>query len=372
MNLMTVKNGAGTLINAGKLYVKDHAPQILMGVAIGSEIGAIGTSCYAMTKMEGIIDAHKADMDDLKLAKEAKTISEKEYQEESFKIYANTGLNVAKYWALPVALTGLSITSGLAAYNKINKKYVGAMASLATLSDKFKLYRGNVIEDVGPERDRVYLNNGILKAKALRIKNGNTNNGTEEKYTDKEIKKATEEVYKETLKQGYKFQMENNPYEFEWSIDTVLPTYFNEHMHIYNVQFVHNYQTQYWNNRLITDGVVTLNQVLKGLGLQVYMSAEFDDIGWCLKEYDERCDGFIDFGFDKSEVKSPERQMWLEPTPDIEQMFKTNPDTDRVMLVMNCCDIREAKKRLYGQYFGKNGKINFIKAYNKSSEFENV
>ena len=370
---MEVRAGAGTFLNASKLYLKDHAPQILMGVAIGSEIGAIGTACYAMTKMDDILDTHKIKMNDLHDMHELKVVSDKEFQEETTKVYISTGLTVAKYWALPVVLTGLSITSGLAAYNKINKKYVGAMSSLALVTEKFGLYRDNVREDVGPERDKIYLNNGILKAKLARLQSGNSKSGVEEKYTDKEInaamiaddpKRALEENTKSPI-----FAITANPYEFEWSRDTVEPTYFNEHHHIYNVQFIHNYQTQYWNNRLITDGVITLNQVLKGLGLRIYMSAEFDDIGWCLKEYDDRCDGFIDFGFDKDELRTPERQMWLEPTTDIEQMFKMNPDTDRVMLVMNCCDIREAKKKLYGKYFGKDGKMNFIKAYNRAGEF---
>ena len=55
--------------------------------------------------------------------------------------------------------------------------------------------------------------------------------------------------------------------------------------------------------------------------------------------------------------------MWKEPTPYIDEMFRKNPDTDRVMLVMNCCDIREAKKAAYGDYFGKDGKLNLLTAY---------
>lgn len=357
MNLMMIKEGLTGAYNISKLYVKDHAPQILMGVAIGSELGAIGTSCYAMTKMTDILDNHKMKMDEAKALLENNDISNDEYQEAATKIYVDTGIATAKVWALPVMLTGLSITAGLAAYGVINKKYVGAMASLATVTDKFKNYRYNVIEDVGRERDKIYLDNGICKAKVLRLKKKNTHNGTEEPYTDKEINEAmgTDTPDKKLMDI---FVPTNNPYAFEWSRDTVIREKFNEHSHLYNVQYVTAYQIAYWNNRLQTDGVVTLNQVLKGLGLIYDMSAEFDDIGWCKKKYDERCDGFIDFGFDKSTSINPSREMWRDiSNPEMEAEYKANPDADRVILVMNCCDIREAKKKLYGEFFGKGGKL---------------
>lgn len=370
MNLMTLKNGASAVFNVSKMFVKDHAPQILIGVAIGSEVGAIVSSCYAMTKMPDIIDAHKEAADSARFALKNGDISKEEYQRAITKVYINTGVDSVKYWALPVALTGVSITSGLAAYNKINKKYVGAMASLATISDKFRTYRDNVVEDAGIERDKIYLNNGILKAKALRLHNGNTKNGTEQQYTDKEINKAMcagnpEEILEKSATNDVAkaYMCSNNPYEFEWSRDTVDGDIFNEHSHNYNVNYVIGYRLQYWNDRLQVNGIVTLNEVLRSIGLTCYMSSEFDDIGWCKKKYDERCDGFIDFGFDKEEVVTPERQMWKEPTPYIDEMFRKNPDTDRVMLVMNCCDIREAKKQAYGDYFGKDGKLNLLTAY---------
>ena len=357
MNLMTIKSTVGGLYSAGKFYVKDHAPQILMGIAIGSEVAAIGTSCYAMTKMPDIFDEHKARTEDLKARLAAKEIKQDKYNEELTKTYISTGVNTVKYWALPVALTGLSITSGLAAYNKINKKYVGAMASLTTMTEKFRSYRANVVEDVGKERDKMYLNNDILKAKAVRLLKGDNKNGEEKAYTEKEIEEAREANANGSLKSGRSLIPSNNPYEFEYSKDTVNPYYFNENSHLYNVQFVCNQQPFYWNNRLITEGIITLNQVLKSFGLDCYMSAEFDDIGWCKPEYDDRCDGFVDFGFEKEEVFTPARRMWKDPTPEMELMFKQNPDTDRVMLVMNCCDIRAAKKRMYGEYFGKGGKL---------------
>ncbi len=361
MNLTALKLGAKGVLSVTTHCIKDNSPKILMWVAGISELGAIGTSCYAMYKMDDILDEHKRKMDELKEMLELDKLTKDEYKKQSTKVYFDTGVKTARNWAIPVALTGVSITSALSAYKLIDKKYIAAMGSLATLTDKFGEYRSNVIEDVGPERDRVYLNNGILKAKAIRLSKNNLKSGVEQKYTDKEIDEASKVTYKEMIKGGYRLLPSNYPYEFEWSKDTVNPSYFNENSHLYNVQFVANYQVQYWNNRLIAEGIVTLNDVLKSLGLHSYMSSEFDDIGWCKSQYDERCEGFISFGFDKNETLTPERQMWLEPTPDIEQLYKQSPDSDRVMLVMNCCDIREAKKRFYGQYFGKGGKLEAIK-----------
>ena len=358
MNLMTLKNGACSFFNVSKMFVKDHTPQILIGVAIGSEVGAIVSSCYAMTKMPDVLDEHKERIEELK--KRSKTegfATDMEYKKELTRVYLHTGCSMAKYWGPPAALTGLSITSGLAAYGIVNKKYVGAMASLTTMTEKFKSYRSNVIEDVGMERDKMYLNNDILKAKAIRILNKDTSSGEEKPYTKEEIEEARKIGAESSLKAGTKLIPTNHPYTFEWSIDTVNPNFFNENSHLYNVQFICNYMIAYWNNRLASEGVIELNPVLKSLGLDIDMSSEFDDIGWCDPKYDERCDGFIDFGFDKDGSLNSERQMWKNPTPELELMFKQNPDTDRVMLVMNCCDIREAKKKLYGNWFGKGGKL---------------
>lgn len=366
MNLSVIKSGA----KITEMYVKDHMPQILMTTGFISEGAAIVSSCYAMTKMEAILDNHKKKADELRLMSEEGSISKEDLKKEQTKLYFETGKETAKYWIVPVGCTTVSVLSFLGAYNKINKKYIGTAAALTALSDKFVSYRENVKEDVGEDRDKIYMNNGILRAKSLRLKNGNKKDGTQKKYTDDEINKACdpEEVYKN----NEQVCITNYPYQFEWSRDTVHPDYFNEHSHLYNVQFIHNYMTSYWNNRLQSEGIVRLNDVLKKIGLFCMMSDEFDDIGWCKTQYDDRCDGFVDFGFDKNEVLTPERQMWLDPTPDIEQMFKKNPDSDRVMLVFNCCDIREAKKRIYGDYFGKDGKINFLKAYKNAGDFENL
>lgn len=351
MNLATIKAGA----NVVKMYAKDHEPQILMTLGFISQGGALVTSCYAMTKMEGIMDEHKRVSDELKAMLEDGTLSKKDFQKEQTNLYLETTKRAAKYWVVPVGCEVLSVCSFLGAYNKVNKKAMGYAAAFTALSDRFISYRENVKEDVGEERDKIYMNNGILRAKSLRLKNGVKKDGTQKKYTDAEINEACDP--EKTYKEGIKFSVSNNPYEFEWSRDTVHPDYFNEHSHLYNVQFLHHYQTAYWNNRLQSEGIVRLNDVFKKLGMFSSMSDEFDDIGWCKKQYDERCDGFIDFGFDKTEALTPERQMWLDPTPEIEELFKKSPDSDRVMLVFNCCDIRLAKKRLYGEYFGKGGKL---------------
>lgn len=351
MNLSMIKTGA----NVAKMYVKDHSPQILMATGFISQGVALASSCYAMTKMEDIMDDHKRLSDELKSLYSDGTISKSDLQKEQTRLYFETTKRAAKYWILPVGSEVVSVCSFLGAYNKINKKAIGYATMLTALSDRFMSYRDNVKEDVGEERDKIYMNNGILRAKSLRLKNGIKKDGTQKKYTDDEINKACdpEEVYKT----NNQVRISNNPYEFEWSRDTVHPDYFNEHSHLYNVQFVHHYQTAYWNNRLQSEGIVRLNDVFKKLGMFSSMSDEFDDIGWCKPQYDDRCDGFIDFGFDKTESLTPERQMWLDPTPEIEELFKKSPDSDRVMLVFNCCDIRLAKKRLYGEYFGKGGKL---------------
>lgn len=364
MNLITIRNGISAAYNVSKMYLKDHAPQILLGVAIGSEIGAIGTSCYAMTKMDDILEKHKNRVDEAKKLLESKVIDDEKYQEMITKTYIDTGLNSAKYWSLPVALTALSITAGLSAYGIVNKKYVGAMAGLADVTNKFRCYRDNVVEDVGPERDEIYLNDGIYKAKLARLGSGNEKNGQEEPYTDDEINKAMysdnpEKLF--TVKKEEALRLCNHPYCFEYSIDTVRPGSFNEHDHMYNVYYLTNYLVSYWNAELVKRGVIPLNDVLDSIGLDIYKSAEFYDIGWCLKKYDARCDGFIDFGFDKDSVANTERKMWKEPTAELRALFNSNPDAARVMLVMNCCDIRLAKKRLYGEYFGPNGKMSVLK-----------
>ena len=130
-------------------------------------------------------------------------------------------------------------------------------------------------------------------------------------------------------------------YEFEWSMNTVEPNYFHQSCHAYNVQYICYYLPNYWNHKLILDGKVMLNDVLKYIGLSKFVNKDFDNIGWCTKELNNNCDGFIDFGFDKPTELTIDRKMWRDATPEMEEMFKKDPTTDKVILSFNCTNISD-------------------------------
>lgn len=146
--------------------LKEHSPEILMGLGALSFVGTIFLACKATTKIEKILNEHEERLDNIngKLYLSATheddeyAYSERDAKKDKAKAYLTTAKDCALLYA-PSFLCGvISLTSFFASYHIIHGRYV-VMSTLATgLSDTLMRYRKRVVEELGEEMDDHFLN----------------------------------------------------------------------------------------------------------------------------------------------------------------------------------------------------------------------
>lgn len=254
----------------GKLTVKEHSPEILLALGIVSGIAAIVTACRATTKVEPIVDRHAEKLNDIHTDPETKTAVEPEKKEVA-KVYAATGLELAKVYAPAVALEVVSITSFLASYKILHARNV-ALVSAYTLIDKaFKDYRSRVRAELGEQADLKYLTDAKEEVitKKVTDENGKTKTVKETVLTGGEIS-------------GYdKFFDECND---NWVRDPES-----------NLWFIVR-QQKWANDKFKAQGYLFLNDVYEMLGLEKTKAGQV--VGWIFDGKDDIGDNYIDFGIE--------------------------------------------------------------------------
>lgn len=100
---------------------KKNVPQLMIFGGILAGAGALVTACVQTTKLNDILDESKAEMDkrqqaveDEKMMKDEKTGEERQYTQEDADhdkraLYFRTALRIVKLYAIPAALSALSI-----------------------------------------------------------------------------------------------------------------------------------------------------------------------------------------------------------------------------------------------------------------------
>lgn len=159
MNFAIIKNA----FNVGKNVLVKNSPKILLALGIGSGIGATVSGCIAMTKTPPILANHKEKID--KIHEKKGELAENEYNRTVTKEYLRYSLDLGKVWSPCAFLTFASIACTLGCYGIMNKRLSAVTSAFALISSKFDNYRENVIADVGEEKDKLYISNGVLKNK---------------------------------------------------------------------------------------------------------------------------------------------------------------------------------------------------------------
>ena len=274
-----------------KLKISKYSPEILLAAGIVSIIGGIVTACRSTLKVEDVIDAHKERRDALKeIPNEINPTDDIEYPEEVqkkdlAKLYLQTGVNFAKLYAIPAGLTVMGIASILVGNRILKGRYLGAVAAYNGVSEAFKRYRKNVIEDRGVEKDKEYLY-GKTQKKKIEMKTVNDNGdevfGTAQAsiVVDGEVVELSD--YAVFYARGISSQWDPNEY--------------------YNRTYI-NGQREWWTLMLRENGVVFLNEVLEALGFPKTKAGAV--IGW-LRDPAQGVDATDTIKFDVHEVWLPE------------------------------------------------------------------
>ena len=254
---------------------KKHSPEIL---AVAGVVGIVASgimACKASTKLSGVIEETKEQLDQVHDYVEKNGFSDKYTEEDSKKdtaiIYTQTAVKLVKLYGPAVILGTLSITAMLTSNKILRKRNIALAAAYTTVDKAFKDYRGRVIERFGEELDRELKYN--LKSKEI-----------EEVVTDENGEETT-------VKKTVKAMNPNDISEYARFFDESCSSWNKSQFH--NQMFLKQ-QQNYANDLLKAQGYLFLNDVYKMLGMDVAPYGQV--VGWIYDEKNPVGDNFVDFG----------------------------------------------------------------------------
>lgn len=277
MKKTELMNNVSRSINRMRFKLKKHSPEIL---AVTGTIGVVTSAvmaCKATTKLGGILEKTKTDMEVIRTAMEHPEYLEPEkYTEDDGKndiriLYAKTGLNIIKLYAPSVILGGLSITAMLTSNNILRKRNIALAAAYTAVDKGFKEYRSRVVERFGEEMDRELRYN--LKSKEIE------ETVVDEKGKEKTVKKTVNVVDPSTYSVYARFYDDGCN---GWTKNPEDNLYFLK------------CQENYANDLLKTRGHLFLNEVYDMLGIPRTQAGQI--VGWVYDEKNPVGDNFVDFG----------------------------------------------------------------------------
>jgi hypothetical protein len=243
------------------MKTKKHSPEILIVTGIVGAITSTVLACKATTKVGQILDESKETLDVIHEGMKTGEIRRVDYSEEdgkkdTVKVYAQTGLKIAKLYAPAVIVGAASITSILASHNILKKRNVAISAAYAAVDKSYKDYRSRVIERYGEQVDEE-MKYGI-KAKKIEATETDPETGKEKKV--KKTVKATDP----NLQSDYAVYFDSRSRCCEKNMD-------------YNRMFL-KAQEAYANQLLRSRGHVFLNEILDSLDLPRTPAGQI--VGW--------------------------------------------------------------------------------------------
>ena len=269
---------------------KKHSPEILMVAGVVGVVTSAVMACKATTKLSGILEESKKEIDQNHEYVEANGYSEKYTEEDSKKdlviSYTKMSMKLVKVYAPSVILGLLSITSILASNNIIRKRNMALAAAYAAIDSNFKDYRSRVVERFGKELDRELKYNS--KPKEI-----------EETIIDEE---GNEVVVKKTVNNAEV----NLPSEYAKVFDEFSSCWTKDAD--YNLTFLRRIQDQA-NDKLRLRGHLFLNEVYDMLDIPRTKAGAI--VGWIYDPNRENSDSYVDFGLYDNLINDESKRLFI-------------------------------------------------------------
>lgn len=281
MNTTELKNKVTRKLYKVKFGLKKHSPEILVVAGTVGVVTSAVLACKATLKVNAVVDEAKENLNKIEVAGQkgvteaGETYTEEDVKNETKIVYIQTGVKLAKLYALPVGLGAVSIAAILGGHNILRKRNIALAASYTALFNDFKGYRSRVVERFGEQLDKELKYN--LKTKEV-----------EEIVVHED---GTEEIVKK------KEQVMDDPdglagYDsFARFFDDGCAGW--DPNPEYSLMFL-NQQQNYANDKLRKQGYLFLNDVYDMLGIP--KCKEGQTHGWVYDEKNPIGDNFVDFG----------------------------------------------------------------------------
>ena len=264
-----------------QLTVRKHSPEILMvaGV-IGTVAGAV-MACKETLELEDVLDECKQE----KMELEEQYAMCEEYSEDALKkdqvkLTIKQVAKIVKLYAPSVIMEVTSIGVIFASNDIMRKRNASMAAAYATLNSMYKRYRQNVIESYGEEVDKD-MRFGVKHEKVTEIDEDGNKVKVDARIVDLDNTALAISDYSRFFQTGCKG--------------------FDASSGRYNLLYLKGIQAMF-NNKLIADGYVMLNDVYRELGFDTI--PEGWSIGWVYDEANPIGDNYIDFGLYEARNKN--------------------------------------------------------------------
>lgn len=264
-----------------QLTVRKHSPEILMvaGV-IGTVAGAV-MACKETLELEDVLDECKQEK--MELEEQYATCeqySEDALKKDQVKLTIKQVAKIVKLYAPSVIMEATSIGVIFASNDIMRKRNASMAAAYATLNSMYKRYRQNVIESYGEEVDKD-MRFGVKHEKVTEIDEDGNKVKIDARIVDLDNTALAISDYSRFFQAGCKG--------------------FDASSGRYNLLYLKGIQAMF-NNKLIADGYVMLNDVYRELGFDTI--PEGWSIGWVYDEENPIGDNYIDFGLYEARNKN--------------------------------------------------------------------
>lgn len=268
-------------LKKAQLTVKKHSPEILMvaGV-IGTVAGAV-MACKETLELEDVLDECKQEKMELEEQYAmCEQYSEDALKKDQVKLTIKQVAKIVKLYAPSVIMEATSIGVIFASNDIMRKRNASMAAAYATLNSMYKRYRQNVIESYGEEVDKD-MRFGVKHEKVTEIDEDGNKVKIDARIVDLDNTALAISDYSRFFQMGCKG--------------------FDASSGRYNLLYLKGIQAMF-NNKLIADGYVMLNDVYRELGFDTI--PEGWSIGWVYDEANPIGDNYIDFGLYEARNKN--------------------------------------------------------------------
>ena len=264
-----------------QLTVRKHSPEILMvaGV-IGTVAGAV-MACKETLELGDVLDECKQEKNELEEQYAmCEEYSEDALKKDQVKLTIKHAVKIVKLYAPSVIMEATSIGVIFASNDIMRKRNASMAAAYATLNSMYKRYRQNVIESYGEEVDKD-MRFGVKHEKVTEIDEDGNKVKIDARIVDLDNTALAISDYSRFFQSGCKG--------------------FDASSGRYNLLYLKGIQAMF-NNKLIADGYVMLNDVYRELGFDTI--PEGWSIGWVYDESNPIGDNYIDFGLYEARNKN--------------------------------------------------------------------
>ena len=232
-------------------------------------------ACKATTKLSGLLEDSKQEIDTIKRCSEDPALAEKYSEQDAKKdltlVYTQTGIKIAKLYLPAVTLGVASLACLIGSNNILRKRNIALAAAYTTVDKSFKEYRKRVTDRFGEEVERQIRHN----IKAQEIEETILDEDGNEKKITKNVETCEIDGYSE-----YSRFFDDGCTGWEKDAE-------------YNLVFL-KAQQQYANDLLRSKGHLFLNEVYDMLGIPRSKAGQV--VGWIYDPENPIGDNYVDFG----------------------------------------------------------------------------